>query len=93
MQKRNIGTSAEPSEYGPELKEALGEMAWYVGSTGQARSTHSRSIGWKPTHTTEDFYNAIDEEVEAQVEKQKQGGAHVNKAQYCIRHIKSLDLK
>lgn len=80
MQKRNIGTSAEPSAYGNELKEALGDMAWYVGSTGQCRATHSRSIGWKPTHTTEDFYNAIDEEVEAQIEKQKQGGSHVNKA-------------
>jgi hypothetical protein len=80
MQKRNVGTSAEPSEYGDELEEALGEMSWYVGSTGQAKSTHSRSIGWKPTHTTEDFYNEIDDEVEAQIEKQKQGGVHVNKA-------------
>lgn len=80
MAKRNVGTSSEPGPYGDELKEALGDMAWYVGSTGQARATHSRSIGWKPTHTTEDFYNAIDEEVEYQIEKQKQGGSNVNKA-------------
>jgi hypothetical protein len=75
MAKRNIGTSAEPSPYGPELKEAFGEMDWYVGSTGQARATHSRSIGWKPEFTTEDFYNSLDEEVEAQWEMQKDGKA------------------
>lgn len=80
MKKRNVGTSAEPSPYGDELKDALGEMAWYVGSSGQCKATHSRSIGWKPTYTTEDFYAAIDEEVEAQIEKQKAGGNHTNKA-------------
>jgi hypothetical protein len=41
----------------------LTHQSSYLGSNSRARGDKARKIGWKPTHTTADFYEAIRDEV------------------------------
>ena len=47
------------------------QVGYYYGSNSRARATHSRSIGWKPKYTREDFFKSVKPEVENLVKQQK----------------------
>ena len=64
-----VAAEAEPTSFtSEELVRLLGseQLAWSVlGANSRCRAHRGRAIGWKPTHTTEDFLKSIALEVEA----------------------------
>ncbi|KAF9466577.1 hypothetical protein BDZ94DRAFT_1319443 [Collybia nuda] len=59
------GRSPEPTTFTQEEIEKYFGGSDYLGSNSRCRGNRSRSIGWKPTHTTTDFLGSIEAEVEA----------------------------
>jgi len=61
-----LGKDPEPKSFTvEECKAAFGEMWPFFGTNSRARADRSRSIGWKPTKTTDDFVKSIKPEVVA----------------------------
>ncbi|KAI0331860.1 NAD-P-binding protein [Cubamyces sp. BRFM 1775] len=51
------------------------EWGNYAGTNSRCRADRGRSIGWKPTHTTEDMLKSIKPEIEAILKQQQAGKA------------------
>ncbi len=73
--KRGISNSSEPTTF---AKEELSKYFWTEeiagiwGSNARVKAPHSRSIGWQPRLTTQDFLASIDAEVDAIIKQQKE---------------------
>jgi len=66
------GKSPEPTTFTKaEIDKYFGGSS-YLGSNSRCRSNRSRSIGWKPTHTTTDMLKSIKPEIEAFLKKPKE---------------------
>ncbi|KAI0783871.1 NAD-P-binding protein [Irpex lacteus] len=72
--KRGISKSDEPTTFTTEELVKYFGSEWlgnYWGSNSRGRSGHSRSLGWNPKLTTQDFLDSIDAEVEAVIKQQQ----------------------
>ena len=47
------------------------DFGYYFGTNSRARANHSRSLGWKPKYTTDDFIKSIKPEVASLLKQQK----------------------
>ncbi|KAI0661778.1 NAD-P-binding protein [Cubamyces menziesii] len=73
-----ISQDPEPTAFSrEELIKYFGseQMGNYAGSNSRCRADRGRSIGWKPTRTSEDMIKSIKPEVEAYLKKQQAGKA------------------
>ncbi|KAF8993627.1 NAD(P)-binding protein [Cyathus striatus] len=64
-----LGKASSPNPV-PMSPEEIGKYfrgSYYIASTSRCHGNRSRSIGWKPTKTTEDFLVSIKPDVEALV--------------------------
>ncbi|KAF9565248.1 NAD-binding protein [Agrocybe pediades] len=59
----------EPSTFTQEEIDKYLDGSTYLGTNSRCRANRSRSIGWKPTKTKEDFLKSIKPEVEALADK------------------------
>ncbi|KAF4613992.1 hypothetical protein D9613_007778 [Agrocybe pediades] len=59
----------EPSTFTQEEIDKYLDGSTYLGTNSRCRANRSRSIGWKPTKTKEDFLKSIKSEVEALMDK------------------------
>jgi len=65
-----LGTDPEPKSFTPEENSKFFGALWpFLGTNSRCRADRSRSIGWKPTKTTEDFYRSIKPEIVALTQK------------------------
>jgi hypothetical protein len=61
------GSSDTPTAFSKEELDKYFGGSDYLGSNSRARADRSRSIGWKPTKTTEDMLASIKAEVLAEL--------------------------
>ncbi|KAK1224082.1 hypothetical protein PQX77_008412 [Marasmius sp. AFHP31] len=64
-----IAKSPEPTTFTKEEIDRYFGGSAYLGSNSRCRANRSRSVGWNPLKTTEDFLKSIQAEVEALVKK------------------------
>jgi len=65
------GKSPEPTTFTKEDIDKYFGGSSYLGSNSRCRGNRSRSIGWKPTKTTDDFLASIKAEVEATTNRKR----------------------
>ena len=73
--KLGIADDATPTTFTvEELVKYFGseKWGWYSGTNSRCRANRGRSIGWKPTHTTEDMLKSLLPEIEAIWRKMKE---------------------
>ncbi|KAI0091093.1 NAD-P-binding protein [Irpex rosettiformis] len=73
--KRGLSQSEEPTTFNTEELIKYFGAEWvgnYWGSNSRARSGHSRSLGWQPKLTAQDFFDSVDAEVEAVIKQRKE---------------------
>lgn len=58
-------SSLEPTSFTKEDIDKYFDGSDYLGTNSRCKATRSRSIGWKPTHSTKDMLDSIRAEVEA----------------------------
>ncbi|KAL0564751.1 hypothetical protein V5O48_017289, partial [Marasmius crinis-equi] len=71
-----ISESPEPTTFTKEELDKYFGGSDYLGSNSRCRANRSKSVGWNPSKTTDDFLKSIKPEVEALV---KAGGSPVAK--------------
>ncbi|THH08886.1 hypothetical protein EW145_g2403 [Phellinidium pouzarii] len=73
------GKSLEPTTFTQEDLDKYFNGSPYLGSNSRCIANRSRSVGWKPAHTTSDFIASIRPEVEALIVRD-QGKGYVGRA-------------
>lgn len=64
LHARGKSSSSEPSKFKQEEFNA-NSFIFFFGTNSTTESPRSRSIGWAPKYTTDDFYDDVPKEVDA----------------------------
>ncbi|KAL1748421.1 hypothetical protein HDZ31DRAFT_79764 [Schizophyllum fasciatum] len=67
--KLGRASDPEPTTFTKEEIDKYFAGSEYWGSNSRCRATHSKSLGWKPTKTTKDLLDSIEQEVRGCIEK------------------------
>ena len=67
--------SPEPTKFEDKEFQAIGFL-FILGTNATCEGPRTRSLGWKPKYTTDDFYAWIPHEVDAAIAGKLAGGAY-----------------